>query len=59
PSPLDQSVSKMWGYGSDRGRHLREGDVPSYDEAELIVMTAAAVSSYLSLKLQVSAKSDA
>ena len=25
PAPLDQAVHRPWGYASDRGRHVREG----------------------------------
>ena len=47
PKPLDQSVEKAWGYASETGRHLREGDSPEYPEAELIVSMSSAVCSYL------------
>ena len=47
PRPLDTAVEKIWGYASDRGRHLREGETISYEEAELIVTISAAVCSYL------------
>lgn len=50
PPPLDEAVSKMWGYSSERGRHIREGDEPSFEEAELIVTVAAAICIYLSKK---------
>ena len=47
PRPLDTAVEKIWGYASGRGRHLREGETISYEEAELIVTISAAVCSYL------------
>ena len=47
PKPLDQAVEKAWGYASETGRHLREGESPKYAEAELIVSMSSAVSSYL------------
>ena len=50
PPPLDQGVEKLWGYASEQGRHLREGRVPSYEEAELAVQVAAGVCRYLSRK---------
>ena len=50
PSPLDDALSKMWGYASERGRHIREGLVPSFEEAELVVTVAAAVCTYLARK---------
>jgi hypothetical protein len=52
PSPLNQALEKMWGFASEQGRHLREGREPSYEEAELTVQVAAAVSRYLSKKAE-------
>ena len=49
--PIDAALKKVWGYASEIGRHLREGRAPSYDEAELMVMTSAAAASYLERKL--------
>ena len=46
--PLDQALNKLWGYASERGRHLREGHEPGFEEAELVVGVAAAASIYLS-----------
>ena len=43
PKPLDNAVGKLWGYSSDRSRHIREGQSVSAEEAELIVTVAAAV----------------
>lgn len=50
PKPLDDAVEKAWGYASEMGRHLREGRVPSHEDAELIVGIAATVATYLSKK---------
>lgn len=50
PKPLDAAVSKAWGYASERARHIREGNDPTRDEAELIVGIAATVATYLSKK---------
>ena len=47
PKPLDEAVSKAWGYASEHARHLREGREPSYEEAELIVGLCASMSTYL------------
>jgi hypothetical protein len=33
PRPLDESLSRMWGYASEVARHLREGGAPSLPEA--------------------------
>ena len=51
PSPLDQAVNKIWGFTSEQGRHLREGQEPEYLEAELVVEVTAAISTYLGKKL--------
>ncbi len=51
PRPLDAALEKTWGYASEIGRHLCEGRVPSYDEAELVVMTSATTAAYLERKL--------
>lgn len=48
PKPLDDVVEKAWGFASEMGRHLREGRMPSHEDAELIVGMAVTVSTYLS-----------
>lgn len=48
--PLDEALVKLWGYASERGRHLREGRVPGFEEAELVVGIAAAICTYLTKK---------
>lgn len=52
PQPLDQAVSRAWGYASEHGRHLREGRLPSFEEAELLVGLSAAISNYIIKKAQ-------
>lgn len=52
PSPLDQAVTKIWGFSSEQGRHLREGQEPEYLEVELVVEVSAAISTYLGQKLK-------
>ena len=47
PKPLDISVEKAWGFASEMGRHLREGRVPSFEEAELVLGLCASISTYL------------
>jgi len=47
PPPLDDACKKIWGYVSEQGRHLREGRVPSFNEAMLVVGLIAALSTYL------------
>jgi hypothetical protein len=50
PKPLDVAIEKIWGYSSEQGRHLREGNPPQYLEAELVVEVSAALSTYLGKK---------
>ena len=50
PPPLDKAVVKLWGFASEKARHLREGREPSREDAELVVHVAAAVATYLSKK---------
>ena len=48
PAPLDQAVHKLWGYASDRGRHVREQqDGLDHAEAELIVTVAGSLCGFL------------
>jgi hypothetical protein len=46
--PLDAAVEKLWGYASDRARHIREGHTVTTEEAELVVSVACAVCTFLS-----------
>ncbi len=57
PRPLDEGIEKLWGFTSEQGRHLHEGQAPSYEEAELAVTVAAAVCTYLRHKLDGAAAS--
>ena len=52
PKPLDEAVSKAWGYASEAGRHLREGHAPEREEAELVVGVAATIATYLASRVQ-------
>ena len=47
PKPLDTAVQKLWGFASERARHLREGQNVDALEAELVVSVACAVSLFL------------
>ncbi len=47
PAPLDQAVEKLWGFTSQQGRHILEGRQPQFEEAELVVTAASALSVYL------------
>lgn len=51
PKPLDEAIKKIWGFSSEQGRHLQEGRVPAYEEAELLVHLSASLCSYLSKKI--------
>ncbi|QQR34748.1 hypothetical protein JI749_10145 [Devosia oryziradicis] len=55
PKPMDEAVRKLWGFASEQGRHILEGRDPAFEEAELVVTTAAAVSVYL---IRVKARTD-
>ncbi len=48
PAPLGDAVSKLYGFASQKGRHILEGGEPNFKEAELIVGIAATVATYLS-----------
>lgn len=50
PPPLDIVIEKIWGFSSEQGRHLREGDEPDFDEVELLVGLALSLSAYLAKK---------
>jgi hypothetical protein len=47
PKPLDQAVDKIWGFASDKARHVREGQSLAREEAHLVVGLAAALADYL------------
>ena len=47
PPPLDQAVHKLWGYASDRGRHIREEHLVGHAEAELLVTVAGSLCAFL------------
>lgn len=47
PAPLDKAVEKLWGYASNRARHVREGQEVHTAEAELIVSVACSLCTFL------------
>lgn len=47
PAPLDGALHRLWGFASEQGRHIQEGREPRFEEAELVVTVASAVSVYL------------
>jgi AbiJ N-terminal domain 4 len=46
--PLNEAIPKLWGFASNRGRHILEGGEPTYKEVELVVGVAATLATYLS-----------
>ena len=50
PQPLDKAIEKLWGYASDRARHVREGQAVDTAEGELLVSVAGAVCIFLTKK---------
>jgi hypothetical protein len=47
PKPLDIAAEKIWGFASERGRHLREGQELHHAEVELVVGLAAQLVTFL------------
>ena len=47
PRPLDTAIEKLWGFASNRARHVHEGEAITDDEAELAVSVACVVSAFL------------
>ncbi|MCY3876732.1 MAG: hypothetical protein OXF88_20875 [Rhodobacteraceae bacterium] len=45
--PLDKAVVALWGFSSERARHIREGQSVSTKEAELVVFVSCALCSFL------------
>ena len=44
------AVDKLWGFASENGRHVQEGQPAQFEEAELVVGVAGALSVYLMRK---------
>jgi hypothetical protein len=47
PRPLDTAIERMWGYASEMARHVREGRVPTREEAEFLLSISASIIAYL------------
>ena len=45
--PLDAAVDKLWGYASERARHIREDQSVTTEEAELVVTLACSLCTFL------------
>lgn len=52
PAPLNEIADKLYGFASNKGRHLLEGKEPTFEEAQLIVHLSAALCGYLGDKLK-------
>lgn len=50
PPPLADVTEMLWGYASNHGRHLKEAEEASMEEAELILGLCATLGSYLANK---------
>lgn len=50
PKPLNEVIELIFGFASEKGRHLREGGTPNYEEAELVVHLSALLCTYLTKK---------
>lgn len=53
PPPLDDALSKIWGFASDKARHLRENQPPHIDEAELLVGLSGTLCTFILKKFDV------
>jgi AbiJ N-terminal domain 4 len=47
PKPLDTGLEKLWGFASQKGRHILEGEEPKFEDAELVVTLASAITTFL------------
>jgi hypothetical protein len=47
PKPLDKAIDMVWGFVSEKGRHIKEGKGPELHEAELVVELTSGIASYL------------
>jgi len=56
PKPIDVIADKAWGWTSNYGRHLQEGNPPEFDEAELMVGVSGVLCRYLTRKLSSSSR---
>ena len=50
PKPVDEAVTKLWGFASENARHGRESRQIEWEEAQLVVGTAAVLVTYLLAK---------
>lgn len=50
PPPLGEVIAQLYGYASNNGRHLTEGEEPDVAEVELVVGIATTCATYLARK---------
>lgn len=50
PAPLGEGIVKIYGFASEYGRHLREGNEPALEEVELVVGLSGVLCRYLGRK---------
>ncbi|MCT0198485.1 hypothetical protein KQ313_02120 [Synechococcus sp. CS-1325] len=53
PAPLDQAMSKLWGFASEYARHIREGQTPTFKDAQLVVGVCVSIATYLAAKHEI------
>ena len=54
PQPLDGALGQLWGYASQRGRHVQEGQSIDTFEVELLVSVACSLSTFIIRRSQAS-----
>ncbi|MFA6449169.1 MAG: hypothetical protein WCX65_06880 [bacterium] len=47
PKTIEEAVTKLWGFSSEKARHIREGEQPKHVDAELVVGLSALITAYL------------
>lgn len=52
PKPLDDAMAKFFGFASQHGRHIEEGNMPSFEDAELTVHLCASLIVYFKKSLK-------
>ncbi len=50
PKPLDEAAHKLWGFVSNRARHLSEGKAPEFAETSLAVGIASSFAAFMANK---------
>lgn len=58
PKPLDEAVSKLWGFSSQYTRHGSEEKVIDRDEADLVVTVACAIAAFVAKRQPLTVSDD-